>query len=214
MPFYLLLFCFKKYKNFFFFFFCREPGAVSWYGLPLWTACVSNEEGTRFSSQDNGLFDWEYTKAELQVCKNKQGWSQSKVVLHSVLLNSMHFRSYVQRLGLLNYRYPGWMLMDTEDSPRLETKALFWPLQAIRRKKGSCIWKITEQEAPQTRIWGRFFLNASLMLLWVGWTHVCPTFLLALLSMSNRLLRQRVGGHSRETCRLEMEILIIQCLCI
>lgn len=107
MPFYLLLFCFKKYKNFFFFFFCCELGAVSWYGLPLWTACVSNEEGTRFSSQDNGLFDWEYTKAELQVCKNKQGWSQSKVVLHSVLLNSMHFRSYVQRLGLLNYRYPG-----------------------------------------------------------------------------------------------------------
>ena len=67
----------------------------------------SRKEGTRFSSQDNGLFDWEYTEAELQVCKNKQGWSQSKVALHSVLLNSMHFRSYVQRLGLFNYRYPG-----------------------------------------------------------------------------------------------------------
>ena len=99
MPFYLLLFCFKKYNALrntkTFFFFCCKPGAVSWYGLPPQTACDSNEEGTRFSSQDNGLFDWEYTKAELQVCKNKQGWSQSKVVLHSVLLNSMHFRSYV-----------------------------------------------------------------------------------------------------------------------
>ena len=132
-----ICYCFalRNTKTFFFFFFCCERGAVSSYGLPSRTACVSNEEGTRFSSQDNGLCDWEYTKAELQVCKNKQGWSQSKVVLHSVLLNSMHFRSYVQRLGLLNYRYPGWMLMDTEDSPGLETKALFWPLQAIRRKK-------------------------------------------------------------------------------
>ena len=104
-----ICYCFalRNTKTFFFFFFCCERGAVSSYGLPSRTACVSNEEGTRFSSQDNGLFDWEYTKAELQVCKNKQGWSQSKVVLHSVLLNSMHFRSYVQRLGLLNYRYPG-----------------------------------------------------------------------------------------------------------
>lgn len=136
----LLLFRFKKYKNIYIFF-CHEPGAVSWYCLPPRTGC-GRKEGTRFSSQDNGLFDWEYTETELQVCKNKQGWSQSKVALHSVLLNSMHFRSYVQRLGLLNYRYPGWMLIEAEDSPRLETKALFWPLQAIGGKKEAASGKL------------------------------------------------------------------------
>ena len=44
--------------------------------------------------------------------------------------------------------------------------------------------------------------------------HMCVLLSCKLLSMSNRLLRQRVGGHSHETCRLEMESLIIQCVCI
>jgi hypothetical protein len=111
------LFFFNKYKIFFIvLFFCSEPEAAGWCGfLPPWTGYSSNE-GTWFSSQDNGLFDWEYTKAELQVCKNKQGWSQSKVVLHSVLLKSMHFRSYVRSLSLFNYADPGRMLIEAEDS--------------------------------------------------------------------------------------------------
>lgn len=114
-----LICCLKKKKKemhvFILFIFCSKSGAASWCLWPPQTGCSSNE-GTGFSSQDNAVFDRDYTKAALQVCKNKQGWSQSKVVLHSVLLKSMHFRSYVPSLGLLNYTHPGRMLMMAEDS--------------------------------------------------------------------------------------------------
>lgn len=52
------------------------------------------------------------------------------------------------------------------------------------------------------------FLDAALSLL-----DTCvPYFPAALLSIFNRLLRQRVGGHSWETFGMEMKNLIIQCV--
>ena len=52
------------------------------------------------------------------------------------------------------------------------------------------------------------FLDAALSLL-----DTCVSYFpAALLSMFNRLLRQRVGGHSRETFGMEMKNSIIQCV--